>query len=81
MTLTVKGIAERYCVSQHTVLSWLRSGELRGINVGRRLGAGKPRWRITQEALEAFELLRTPTPPLPRCKRRKRMPDVIEFYK
>ena len=28
-------------------------------------GAKKPRWRITQEALEAFELARTPTPPAP----------------
>jgi excisionase family DNA binding protein len=82
MTLTVRYVCERYAVSVHTVLAWIRSGELRAVNVGRRSGAKKPRWRITQEALEAFEALRTPGPPPARMKRRKKRPtDVIEFYK
>jgi excisionase family DNA binding protein len=81
MTLSVRDVCERYSVSEHTVLGWIRSGELRAINVGRRLGAKKPRWRITAEALEAFEILRTPTSPPPRPKRRKRPADVIEFYR
>jgi excisionase family DNA binding protein len=81
MTLSVKDICERYGVTVHTVLAWIRSGELRAVNVGRRLGAKKPRWRITQEAVEAFEVLRTPTSPKPRTRRRKRPLDVIEFYK
>lgn len=80
-TLSVHDLSERYAVSEHTVLGWIRSGELRAVNVGRRPGAKKPRWRITQEALEAFEALRTPTPPPPRTRRRKRPADVIEFYK
>ena len=80
-TLSVGDLCERYAVSEHTVLGWIRSGELRAINVGRRLGSKKPRWRITQEALEAFEQLRTPTPPLPRTKRRKRAPEAVLFYK
>lgn len=80
MTLSVKEVAERFGVSQHTCLTWIRSGELRAVNVGRRLGAKKPRWRITQEALEAFEQLRTPTPPMPRTQRRRQPADVIEFY-
>jgi hypothetical protein len=71
----------RYRVSEHTVLGWIRSGELRAINVGRALGKKKPRWRITPETLEAFELLRMPTPPLPQIRRRKRPADVIEIYK
>jgi excisionase family DNA binding protein len=81
MTLTVKAVAERYAVSEHTVLGWVRSGELRAINVGRRLGAGKPRWRISELALANFELLRTPTPPLPKIRPRKRVGGVIEFYR
>jgi Helix-turn-helix domain len=77
---TVQDIQRRYSVTVHTVLGWIRSGELRAVNVGRRPGARKPRWRITQAALEAFELARTPTPAPPRARRKKRPADVIEFY-
>jgi excisionase family DNA binding protein len=80
-TLSVRDVCERYGVGEHTVLGWIASGELNAVNVGRRLGAKKPRWRITQEALDAFEALRTPTPPAPRTRRRKRPTDVIQFYK
>ena len=80
MTHSVRDLCERYGVGEHTVLGWIRSGELRAVNVGRRLGAKKPRWRITPEALAAFELLRTPTAPPPRT-RRKKQAGVIEFYR
>jgi hypothetical protein len=80
-TLCVRDLCERYDIGEHTVLGWIRSGELRAINVGRRPGAKKPRWRITQEALEAFELARTPTPVAPRARRRGRPAEVIQFYK
>ncbi len=79
-TLSVRDVCERYGVGEHTVLGWIRSGELRAVNVGRTAGAKKPRWRIPQTALEAFELARTATPPPPRRPRRKRPADVIEFY-
>ena len=78
--LTVKELCDRYGVSEHTVLGWIRSGQLRAINVGRSPGSKKPRWRITAEALEAFELVRTHNPPPPSTKRRKRSTQVIEFY-
>jgi excisionase family DNA binding protein len=78
---TVQDICARYFVSVHTVLGWIARGELRALNVGRAPGAKKPRWRITQEALDAFELARTPTPPPPTAQRRKRQGGVIEFYK
>jgi excisionase family DNA binding protein len=58
---TVQDICERYGVTVTTVLAWIDGGELSAINVGRRPGARKPRWRITQEALDAFEQLRTPS--------------------
>jgi excisionase family DNA binding protein len=80
MTLSVQDLTERYRVSEHTVLGWINRGELRAINVGRRAGAKKPRWRITEEALAAFELARTPTPLPPKARRRRRPADVIEFY-
>jgi excisionase family DNA binding protein len=78
---TIRDICDRLGVTEHTVLGWIRHRELRAMNVGRRPGAKKPRWRITQEALEAFEQLRTSTPPVPRARRRRRPPDLIEFYK
>lgn len=79
MTLTVAEIAERYGVSQHTILGWIRTGELRAVDVSRNPG-GRPRWRVTEESLAAFEALRTPTP-VPQAKRRRRQdPAVHEFY-
>jgi excisionase family DNA binding protein len=80
-TLSVRDVCDRYGVGQHTVLGWIVRGELRAINVGRRLGSRKPRWRITREALEMFEQLRTPTPPAPRIRRRKQPVGVMEFIK
>jgi excisionase family DNA binding protein len=77
---TVEDLTNRYGVTVHTVLSWIHSGELKAVNVGRTPAGKKPRWRITEQALAEFEALRTPTPPIPRAKRRKRPADVVEFY-
>jgi excisionase family DNA binding protein len=79
-TLTVRDLCERYGVTEGTILTWINSGELRAVNVGRHPGAKKPRWRITQEAMEAFVALRTPTPPALRTRRGKRPAGVFEFY-
>jgi len=80
-TFSVREICERYGVSDNAVILWMRNGELWAINVGRRQGAKKPRWRISQESITAFKQSRTPTPPPPRGRRKKRPVDVIEFYK
>jgi excisionase family DNA binding protein len=80
-TLSVKNVSERFGVSAHTVLAWIKSGELRAVNVGRRPGARKPRWRITADALAAFEALRSAAPTPPRAqRRRRRRAEVVEFY-
>jgi transposase len=79
-TLSVRDVSERYSVGEHTVLNWIASGELRALNVARHPNGGKPRWRVTAEALEAFEVARTSTPATPRARRRNRQPDVIQFY-
>jgi excisionase family DNA binding protein len=80
-TFTVQEICERYRVTQQTVLSWINSGQLRAINVGRRMSTKKPRWRVTQQALDSFEMLRASTPPPLAMRRRRRLPSVIEFIK
>ena len=81
MNYTVRQITERYGVTEHTVLGWINRGELKAFNVGRNQGAKKPRWRITQDSLDAFEQLRTHTPPLPLARRKKKQTNIIEFYK
>lgn len=78
-TYGIREVRERYGVGEHTVLKWIRGGELKAIDVSRKLG-GKPKWRITEQALAEFEVLRTPPPPLPRAARRKRTAGVVEFY-
>lgn len=75
MTSSIKDIQKRYGVGEHTVLGWIRRGELRAINVC-RTGSSRPKWRITEQALEAFEENRTPTPPPPRTRRRKRDAEI-----
>jgi excisionase family DNA binding protein len=60
VTYGIKDLCERYGVGEHTVLAWIHRGELRAIDVSRKRG-GRPKWRITAEALEAFELSRTPS--------------------
>jgi len=77
--LTVKQTAERYSVKAHTVLAWIRRGELAAVDVSSARG-GRPRWRITREALDRFELARTATPTPPRKRRRKQPAEIIEFY-
>lgn len=78
---TVQDISRRYGVTEHTVLAWIRSGELTAIHTGRKSGARKPRWRITEAAVAAFEAARaTGPPPPPRTRRRKLPDDVIRFY-
>ena len=79
--LTVAEVARRYGVTAHTVLAWIRSGDLRAVNVGRRPGA-RPSWRITPEALAGFESRRAPGPGRPTRGRgrRRQAKDHVEFY-
>lgn len=78
--LSVSQIAERYAVTVPTVLGWIRSGELKPIDVSRRPGSRRPTWRVTPEALAAFEAMRTAATPPPKTRRRKQAADVINFY-
>jgi transposase len=79
---TIRDLQIRFGVSVHTVLGWVNSGELKAINVGVTLGKKKPRWRISADALAAFEAARAPTPATPRgAGRRKQPAGVVEFYK
>ena len=73
-------IAAMYRISINKVLAWVRSGELKAINVGRD-NAKRPRFLIPVESLSAFEASRASRPPATKAKRRRRQPaDVKSFY-
>ncbi|AMV23763.1 Helix-turn-helix domain protein [Gemmata sp. SH-PL17] len=78
--LTVPEVAKKFGVSEATVLAWITRGELKAVNVSRSARSKRPRWRISQAALEAFEAARTPSPPAPTVRRSKQPADVIQFY-
>lgn len=77
---TVQQLATRYAVGPHTVLRWIHAGELKAVNVNRG-GPGKPpQWRISPEALAAFEAARTAAPAQAPRPRRKRQREVVAIY-
>ena len=81
MTLSVKQICNRFGVGEHTVLHWINSGQLRAQNVSRDPG-GRLKWRVTEEALVAFESARSTSPaPAPSRRQRKARGEVLEFIK
>lgn len=55
--LSPRAVAARYGVDAGKVRAWIRSGQLRAINVAATVG-GKSRWRITAEDLATFEAAR-----------------------
>lgn len=85
MTFTVKDIENRYSVSEHTVLHWITTGQLVAVNVGKDPGKLKPRYRITQQSVDAFELSRSTSPPPTPSPRKRRKASTatndVVFYK
>lgn len=78
-TYTPEQIAKRYRCSPDKVRTWIMRGELVGINTAARPG-GKPRWRVTAEALERFEQMRAAVPAVKVERKRKDEPEVIRFF-
>ena len=64
-------LAELLGIDVGKVLTWIRNGELQAVNVAESLG-GRPRWRISAEAVDAFLRRRhSPTPDKPSPRRRR----------
>lgn len=77
--LTVADIARRYRVSPDRVRAWIRRGELAAVNT-RDVRCGRPRFVVTQEALDRFERGRAAvTTPKPQ-RRRRRQTEEEDFY-
>ncbi|MCL4206586.1 MAG: helix-turn-helix domain-containing protein [Pirellulaceae bacterium] len=83
--LTAGQVARLLRVRDAKVLSWLRSGQLRGADLSERPGRGKARWRISRDDLRAFLESRQPRPATPTPPRRRRKPEQragwIEFIR
>ena len=71
--LTPPQLAERWGVSPEKVYAFIRSGELRAINLATQRG-GRPRYAISYEDAEAFERSRevVAAPSSPPVKRRSK---------
>ena len=79
--LTPAEVAQLWGVSVGTIMTWIRNGELRAINLAKRLG-GRPRYRIDVADLTDFENRRAYQPPIPVPRRRRTCRDdnVIQFF-
>lgn len=81
--LTPPTVAKQWGVSADTVVGWIRSGQLKAIDVSSRPGVGRPRFRIDQADLIAFENSRAVhAPPLRPVRRRRTKEDshIIRFF-
>jgi hypothetical protein len=75
--LTPPEVAKIWRVRRETVLGWIKSGELKAINIAEP--CRRPRYRVDPMDLTAFKERRSVSPRQPMPKRNGRT-DVIEFY-
>jgi hypothetical protein len=74
-------IAEARKVDKRVVDRWIKSGELAAVNCASSAHGKKPRWRISQLALDQFDASRSAQPPTPPLRRRRRADaGIIEFF-
>ena len=78
--LTPPAVARLLGIKPERVIEFIRAGELRAVDVARR-GSMRPRYRISPDALAAFEAARSVTPlPKPSRRHRESPAEIIEFY-
>ena len=73
--------AKEHGVDPSKVLAWIRSGELRAINLATST-TGRPRYRILLEAIVEFEERRSARQPVKpvRRKRKKQESGFVEYF-
>lgn len=81
-TYTPPAIGRMLKVKSDKVLIWIRSGELKAVNIAEH-AAGRPRWRIFDDDLQAFLRSRQnvkPAPPAARRKKNRRFAGVTQYF-
>ena len=80
--MTPPKLAELWGVSPDKIIGFIRSGELRAIDISSNRGSVRPRYLIDKKDIESFELARAVVPPAPRTKRRRlrRDPAIKEYF-
>jgi len=79
-TISPPELAKRYGCKPSRVIAWIRSGELVALNLASP-GCARPRYRITPEAITAFEQAKSTAPPPPKKSKRYRSPVTVrEFF-
>jgi hypothetical protein len=77
-------IARERGVRLAKVRAWISSGELEAVNVAARSGPGlRPRWRISADALAAFDRVRSSRSAIvPKTSRRSSLKksEVLQFF-
>jgi excisionase family DNA binding protein len=79
--LTPPQIAEILGVAHEKILQFIRTGELRAIDLSSKRGH-RPRWHVSRDDLEDFLNRRAakPLPPSRRRKRRRRDDDFTKYF-
>ena len=77
--LTPPNIAESLGVDPAKVLVWINSGELEASDVATKRG-GRPRWRVSPEALERFLENRKCSASSKPVRVQRRRAEVMNFY-
>ena len=72
-------LARRWGVDASKILTWIRSGELRAINVATHCG-GRPRYLIDLADILIFEQRRSAAPPPTAPRRRRKDPAIIQYF-
>lgn len=83
VTHSLKDISKRWSCKTEKVSYFIESGQLIAINVASNPKGRKPRWRITQEALDNFERMRSTVPapkPIPRQRRRANETMIPKYF-
>ncbi len=79
--LTPPQLAKQWGVSADKITGFVKSGELKAIDVSTNRESVRPRYLIDRADIEAFEASRAVVPPAPKTKRRrKRDTTVKEFF-
>ena len=77
--LTPPQLAAQWGIDVAKILTWIRSGELRAINVATDRN-GRARYAIDVADIAIFEASRAVQPPAPRIRRRHADPQIIQFF-